>query len=85
MADQLPPGCTCARINVDMTGDVPGTQWIRGRSDPPCRVHLRQERALWDAGYRQACQDAQTVVNAEVSNPQDADRANHGIFRLGNP
>lgn len=59
----FPPGCTCERIDVGTSGDEPGTQWIRGRSDPPCRVHLPSERALYDAayqrGYDDACKDVQ--------------------------
>lgn len=84
MADEFPQGCTCERINVDLSSDVPGTQWIRGRSDPPCRVHLDRLREVWEAGYRQACQDAQAIVNAEVFNLRDAARVNRGLYQLGN-
>lgn len=48
---QFPPGCNCERIDVGTSQDEPGTKFIRGRSDPPCRVHLPSERALYDAGY----------------------------------
>ena len=57
-SDAFPPGCSCERINVDTSGDVPGTQFVRGRSDPPCRVHLPQERALYDTGYARGYSDA---------------------------
>lgn len=59
--NSFPPGCGCERINVDTSQDVPGTQFIRGRSDPPCRVHLPQERALYDMGYRRGLTDGRTA------------------------
>lgn len=52
----FPPGCSCERINVDTFADVPGTQFIRGRSDPPCKVHLPEERALYDVAYERGFQ-----------------------------
>lgn len=61
MADDFPPGCTCERINVDTSADVPGTKFIRGHSDPPCKVHLPSERALWDAGRRDAIPTREAV------------------------
>jgi hypothetical protein len=79
----FPPGCTCERINVDTSADVPGTRFIRGRSDPPCRVHLREMRQVYDAGYRKACEDAQAIINAEVDHARCATRANRGIAQLG--
>lgn len=47
----FPPGCSCERLNADTSADEPGTQFIRGHSDPPCRVHLAQERALYDVAF----------------------------------
>jgi hypothetical protein len=52
----FPPGCTCERINVDQSTDVPGSQWVRGMSDPPCKVHLPKERALYDVAYERGFQ-----------------------------
>jgi hypothetical protein len=79
----FPPGCSCERINVDTTHDVPGTQFVRGRSDPPCKVHLPKERALYDHAYTRACIDTQAVVSAVLDHVRCASRANQGIAQLG--
>jgi hypothetical protein len=78
----FPPGCNCERISVDTSSDAPGTRFIRGHSDPPCRVHLPEERRLYDAGYHKACEDAQAIVMAEVDHARCATRANNGIAQL---
>lgn len=72
----FPPGCTCERIDVGTSRDEPGTKFIRGRSDPPCRVHLPSERALYDAAYQRGVMDAANAVNAlNLNVPSiDADR-----------
>jgi hypothetical protein len=51
-APMFPPGCTCERLDAGTSGDEPGTRFIRGRSDPPCKVHLPQERALYDTAFQ---------------------------------
>jgi hypothetical protein len=55
--EDFPPGCNCERIDVGTNADLPSTQFVRGRSDPPCRIHLRAERVLWDDGYRRGYTD----------------------------
>lgn len=55
-AAEFPPGCGCERIDVSTSADGAGTQFIRGRSDPPCSVHLPRERALYNAAYARGYQ-----------------------------
>lgn len=51
-AEQFPPGCNCERISADTSADVPGTKFVRGRSDPPCKVHWSRERSLYDVAWQ---------------------------------
>lgn len=61
VALQFPPGCTCERIDVHHSGQMPGEHFIRGRSDPPCTIHLPQERALYDTGYQRGLEDGRNA------------------------
>lgn len=61
MPDDFPPGCSCERIDIGGPSDLVGAKAIRGHSDPPCRVHLPSERALYDAGRRDAIPTREAV------------------------